>query len=246
MRWMVAAALGAMIVTVAAATHAEPADDGAVVYSSPESTEALQPAQRTALSYLWRRQCRVGSLSQVERESVQAARGHVLRALSDPAVQRLVGRKGDWVVETADGWRRRPGDGLEALRLLVSAGSPLHVGVFSYGQTEGNPCRTPLADGATNAYTMLGASAILLFRPYLSEASAAVRAGHPEGLARTLVHETLHVLGYTHPDGPLEIGGVVYNNTVPVYLACVVEAWPDLQAAARVCGRARDEPDPAY
>jgi hypothetical protein len=213
-----------------------------LVFHSPQSVEALSPDEEVALEYLWRRECRVGSLSATERRAVAAAASRISLVLADPRVRDLVANKRDWIVEGSAGWERRDGVGLAVLERLRGASTPARVAVFSYAETKGDPCHTPLADGETNAYTMMGAPAVLLFRPYLRRAAQAHEtAGDVKGLARTLLHESLHVLGYTHPDGPLEIGGVVYNNTVPAYFGCLADLWPDVEGAAATCHLARED-----
>ena len=211
---------------------------GAVEYRHPATAGELTRPETRAITPLLDASCLVTSLTDAQRASFDAALAHISGALNDPAVRELLRGKSDWLVESDGKWVQSSDAGRRVLRSLT-AGPPLRVSVFAYDRDAAHRCDTKLADGDTRAFTSMAESAVLLYRPYLVAARS--DADGVAELARTILHETMHVLGYTHPGGPLFIGRSRYNNTVPAYMGCVVGLYPDLQAAQRDCRLPDDE-----
>ncbi|GMV38539.1 MAG: hypothetical protein AMXMBFR64_02550 [Myxococcales bacterium] len=178
------------------------------------------PEEEAALSVLRGEGCELRGLTAAEDRVVRSAAARVTRALADPEVVDLLRSKTDWVVEEDAGWRTKAVDVPLALRWERL------IGVFVLD----GGCDVA---GGAEALTVMGTRAIVLRAPLLAP-------GQEVSLSRTLIHEALHVLGYTHPDATVDLGGVTYNNSVPVYVGCILQRWPDLVAARRDCHQPGD------
>lgn len=198
----------------------------------PDAQKPLSSREALSVRALWEAGCEVHALDRTSRDAIAKAAQRVSGALADDNVLRLINAKTNWVVENVDGsWstgNMAPGS-VEALQAVS------RVAVMSYGRGEGSPCGAPFGDDAMNAFTNIGEPVVFFWEPYLDRLEARGEAGTRE-LARTLVHELTHTLGHTHHDGEAALGSSGYSNTVPVYLGCLVERWPDEAAMAR-CGR---------
>jgi len=177
--------------------------------------------------------CDVHALDRERRDAIARAAQRVSGALSDEAVLQLIADKHDWVVETPDGgWTTVAALGDGRIEALAEAS---RVAIMSYGRGLGAPCGEPFGDDAMNAFTNIGEPVVFFWEPYLDRIAARGESGTRD-LARTLAHELTHTLGHTHHDGEAALGSSAYANTVPVYVGCLVERWPDQAAMAR-CGR---------
>jgi hypothetical protein len=101
----------------------------------------------------------------------------------------------------------------------------VQINLFMYERDGDHPCRgSELVDGHTNAFTPMPGDGdvhlLFLYEPYVV---AAMKLNAVRDVARTLIHESLHSMGYSHAG--LAVGEVAYNNTVPLYIACLVEHW---------------------
>lgn len=178
------------------------------------------PEEEAALSVLRGEGCELRGLTAAEDRVVRSAAARVTRALADPGVVDLLQSKTDWVVEEDAGWRTK------ALEVPLALRWERLIGVFVLD----GGCDVA---GSAEALTVMGTRAIVLRAPLLAP-------GQEVSLSRTVIHEALHVLGYTHPDATVDLGGVAYNNSVPVYVGCVVQRWPDLAAARKDCHQPGD------
>lgn len=190
------------------------------------------------LAFIHAHGCRALELTASERAAVTAAAAQVDDALADPAVVALIRAKTNWVVAAGDSWTRAAAIGAAVLTAWDAA-EAVRVSVIAYDAGSDGPCTGAFGDAAIHAINIAGSRAILFNHGYLERVTHAIDpiAGRHE-LARTLAHEVAHVLGYTHQDAPDAVGLDAYNNTVPAFLGCVAESWPDLAYLATECGRA--------
>ncbi|MGM0576445.1 MAG: hypothetical protein ACQEXJ_12010 [Myxococcota bacterium] len=219
-----------------AALPAAAADLGPVAYHSPEATADLTPTEREELAWLWQADCRVLSLSSAQRQVLDGAVEHVRSVLADRRLQAMIRAKEDWRLADGDAWTVDAAAGQRVLELLDAATSDRRVGIFTYERTPEHPCDLPVANGDIHAYTVDTQPVILFHRAYLQRQVHAedLDAGRRR-LARTLLHETLHVLGFRHPGTVDARAGATYASTVPVWLGCAVEHWPDAEYVRSAC-----------
>ena len=177
--------------------------------------------------------CHVGPLSGARLRLFSEALELARAALADPTFSQVVGDKRDWRVGGATGWSIDPEAGGRLLERIGSSAENTVVAVLGYGRDATHRCATPLGDEGIHAYARLG-EGVLVFREDYLDALVGAEDG-PRRLAATLFHELVHALGGEHPNAIEDIGGVVYQNTVPVYLGCVVRAWPDADGARERC-----------
>ncbi|MEZ4265798.1 MAG: hypothetical protein R3F39_05425 [Myxococcota bacterium] len=189
----------------------------------PASTALSSPPLAGEVAWVARRGCRLAPADPTERARLEDAAALASRALDSPEFARHVLEPRDWVRRSADAWVRDPAAGSEALVQLVTSRRQVAVLVLDDGH--GDTCRALSALDGLRAYAPEGADVVVFQRTYLrSEASA-------RELAATLVHETLHVLGFSHPVGALDHGDPAYRRSVPVRLAALLLA-ADLAAGA--------------
>ena len=55
-------------------------------------------------------------------------------------------------------------------------------------------------------------------------------------LARTIIHEAMHAIGFDHPFKPWS---QPYVNAPPAYIGCLIQQWPNKRAMATGCGHAK-------
>lgn len=198
----------------------------------PDGQQPLTGREAHSVRALWGAGCEVRSLDRAGRDAIAKAAQRVAGALADERLLAMIDAKTNWMVEASDGsWsiaelERGHVDGLAAAA---------RVSVLSYARGSGSPCGAPFGEGAMNAFTNIGEPVVFFWEPYLDRQVARGDLGVRE-LARTLAHELTHTLGHTHHDGEEALGSSAYANTVPVYVGCLVERWPDEVAMAR-CGR---------
>ena len=198
----------------------------------PDGHRPLSNREARSVRALWDAGCEVHALDGDARDAIARAAQRVSGALADETVLRLIAEKQDWVVENADGSWSTTALANAPVEELARAS---RVAVMSYGRGEGSPCGEPFGADAMNAFTNIGEPVVFFWEPYLARLAARGEVGTRE-LARTLVHELTHTLGHTHHDGEAALGSSGYANTVPVYLGCLIERWPDEGAMGR-CGR---------
>lgn|GEM_PF-6703820 len=163
------------------------------------------------------RGCRVMPIRRARHALLRRAIAHANHVLTDRRFRRRVRR-----------WRSTAKADALLRRLLRT---PITVYVTAFRRDATHPCRTRLVDGHTNAFVpavkpgrtsrthLLFVSRDYLDKQYFApDPQKGVR-----NLARTLIHETLHIMGYSHA-GQIPFSAR-YNRSVPVYLGCVVMNW---------------------
>jgi len=178
---------------------------------TPSATKQREHFRRTL-------KCKVVPIRGTQRALVRRAIAHANRVVNGPAFRALIIEHAKWVAST-DTART-------ILHNLTYRQLTVHVSAFR--RDKQHPCKTHFADGHTNAFVpdvRLGklskARLLFLSERYLQEQYLAPRPRRGvRKLARTLVHEALHVMGYSHA-GQVPFSGR-YNRTVPVYLGCLV------------------------
>ncbi|MFO0749155.1 MAG: hypothetical protein U1F43_26355 [Myxococcota bacterium] len=173
------------------------------------------------------------TLSPRAREAIEAAFADVQRAFADPRVQALLAAKRDWVVAADGAWARDAGVGPAWVAALTTV-RPL-ASLVSYGQV-GSAEASAIVDPGMRAFVLAGSRVIALHQSFLDAALDADAAVGARMLARTLTHELAHVLGYDHPDGLDAVASEAYADSVPVFVGCIAQLYPDLDAVRRACG----------
>ncbi len=164
--------------------------------------------------------CKITEIRGAQRVFLARAVRFANTVLTSDAFGETLSRKNNWrkAYHTSD----------EILTQLRVPHDAFTIYVTAYKRDEKHPCRTSMADGDTNAFVsdvvpgrvsksrLLFLSSDYVARMWQSPAPTfAIRA-----LAKTLVHEALHVRGYSHAG--LKTFSIPYNNTVPVYVGCMV------------------------
>lgn len=140
---------------------------------------------------------------------------HADSAIKSPAFSEMVKARTTWQLTTDSGAQI-----MERLRW-----TGVQINVVMYARDGDHPCRDKeVIDGHTNAFTPMPDSSdvhlLFLYEPYFL---AAMKGNDVREMARTIVHESLHSMGYSHAG--VEVGSERYNNTVPLYLGCMIEHW---------------------
>lgn len=181
-------------------------------FPAPAAIAAAPLASEAA--WVARRGCRLAAADPAERTRLEAAAALASLALDSPAFARRVLEPRDWVRRGADSWVRDPSAGSDALIRLVT--SRRRVAVLVLDDGSGDTCRALSEVNGLRAYAPEGSDAVVFQRTYLRSSASA------RELAATLVHETLHVLGFSHPAGALDHGDPAYQRSVPVRLASLL------------------------
>jgi hypothetical protein len=165
--------------------------------------------------------CNVVSAYHNKRAFLVRAIRYANAVLRNPDFARMLGKKRYWA-KTRHRSKRITADLLR---------KPFTVYVTTFRRDRQHPCRSRLADGHTNAFVPdvrrgRGSPSRLLFISYdylakQYQAPSPIRG--VRNLAKTLIHEALHARGYSHAG--LKAFGKAYNNTVPVYIGCLVMNW---------------------
>ncbi|MCB9728207.1 MAG: hypothetical protein H6744_09805 [Deltaproteobacteria bacterium] len=183
---------------------------GAAALEFPEPTALTEPSLSDEASWVARRGCRLVPLDADERARVGEAAALAARVVSSPAFARSVSGRQDWVLRRAARWVRSAEAGREALRLLTA--SERRIAVLAVDDGAEGTCETLLEHAALHAYTPEGADVVVVQRSYLRDRAI-------EAVAATLLHEVMHVLGFAHPVGALDLDQPAYRRSVPVLLA---------------------------
>lgn len=194
------------------------------LYFTFDALNEASPAEKARRDkYFYQYKCKVTGLVGPEEELFKKAISHIDWVLMHPNFQTILGRKKFWMGTKAKSDR--------VLYQLRHKNDRVIVNLF--GQNEDYPCKTDKASGHTNAFASPPGTAeriLFIFEDYLQEQMYA-----PEPikgirtLARTIIHESLHTLGYSHFNPQTHrtypLGSVAYNNTVPVYVGCLTMNW---------------------
>lgn len=164
---------------------------------------------------LRRQRCEVRKLDDAEAAFFRRSTAYAAGVLSSPELGAMM--------EERTRWELTPDSGAQIMARLRGSGA--EISVFVVDRDAGHPCQAEeLVDGSTHAFTPMSAEGqphlLFLYEGYLASAMKSVDV---RGLARTLVHEALHSLGYSHAGLPL--GSARYSGSVPVYVGCAVEHW---------------------
>ncbi len=180
--------------------------------------------------------CKVVPIRRDRRRFVDKAIAHARSVLNDKLFQMIVYYRRMWV-GTTHGSR-------QILRNLTKRQLTVHVTAFR--RDARHPCKTHFADGHTNAFVpdvrrgkRSKTRLLFLSERYVDEQYFAPEPGKGvRNLARTLIHEALHIMGYSHA-GEVAFSKR-YNRTVPVYMGCMVMNWGKLTRswANKNCHRA--------
>lgn len=163
--------------------------------------------------YFHRKRCRVVGIYGRDAAFFRQAALHTHRVFRDPFFRLLLLQKRDWQL--------MKGKTRGLVRILTQKRAKIIANTFR--RDAEFPCQTDGLDDHTNAFAPLDAHILFLSKSYLRSLQANGLIGVRQ-LARTIVHESLHTFGYSHRR--LIPGSVAYNNTVPVFVACMVMHWP--------------------
>lgn len=180
----------------------------------PATAALASPPWVGEAAWVARRGCRLVAADPTERTRLEAAAALASLALDSPEFARHVLTPRDWVRRSADAWVRDPAAGSEALIRLVTGRRQVAVLVLDDGH--GDTCHALSEIDGVRAYAPEDSDAVVFQRTYLRGPASA------RELAATLVHETLHVLGFSHPTGALDHGDPAYRRSVPVRLADLI------------------------
>jgi hypothetical protein len=229
----------------------------APVAASPSSVSGITYHLADALSSLsWSGVKQIRTYNQVDHcliwepitfneAALQKALAHVEKTVRDPQFQAFIKAKRDWTVQKGEP---------DPAHIFTLLAQPRQVSLFLYERNEEHHCKGPNftdGDGNTDAFTPLGPdkNSIFVFAPYLDQTRAQkdIEMG-VRYLAKTIIHETLHVLGYLHQKADWSAS---YDSTVPVYVGCATMHWSsdskDQQWVRNNCGKAhRDQKDARY
>lgn len=187
---------------------------GALAFWYAEDS-ADQGAGDRHLDDLRRRRCAIRKLDEEQAEFFQKSTAYAESVLASPELGALM--------RDRTSWELTPHTGAQIMEKLRGRGAEINV--FLVDWDDEHPCwARELVDGRTNAFTPMSREAtphlLFLYEPYLD---GSMERNDVRGLARTLVHEALHALGYSHEG--LEVGSARYNASVPAYVGCVIEHW---------------------
>lgn len=213
-------ALGALLFTPTHADAQERASARGWNWYHGTDTMKLDASEKTLLARYLNKKCLVQKMASPKRAFFADAVRHINSVLGDPKFVSMVKAKRDWFDSRDSG-----------AKILSAAMRGETVNVFIYEREDGYPCSgTDVADGHTNAFTpRVGADMLFVYDPYLEKQ---MRERDHRELARTVIHEGMHALGYSHN---AKVGTKQYNNSVPVYVGCLVERWGT--SAVNNCGK---------
>ena len=187
---------------------------GAVAWWYGNDTAAVDLAEKP-LSQLLDKKCALRKMGAEKSAFFVRVAAEADRIIKSPAFASRVKAKRDWQL-TSD-------SGAQIMERLRWTG--VQVNVFMYARDADHPCEVKdLIDGHTNAFTPMTGDGdvhlLFLYEPYFA---AAMKLNDVPEVARTIVHESLHSMGYSHAG--TEVGSERYNNTVPLYIGCMIEHW---------------------
>jgi hypothetical protein len=187
---------------------------GAVVWWYGNDTIERRVRERP-LTWLLDQKCAVRQMGVTKSAFFVRVAARVDRALRHPAFAAILKARAAFPLT--------PDSGAQIMDRLRWTGVPIDV--FMYERDGTHPCHdSELVDGHTNAFTPMPSASeahlLFLYEPYVV---AAMKEGALAELGRTIVHEALHSLGYSH--ARLEVGSEAYNSSVPLYVGCMIEHW---------------------
>jgi hypothetical protein len=177
----------------------------------PDAAELASAPLADEAAWVGRHGCRLRTPDAAERARLKAAAALASNALDSPGFARRVLAARDWVRRDAGTWVRDAAAGSDALIRLVTSRRRVHLLVLDDGR--GHACTALGEVEGVRAYAPHDADIVVFQRTYVRDAPTT------RELAATLLHETLHVLGFTHPAGALDHSDPAYQRSVPVRLA---------------------------
>jgi len=186
---------------------------GSITFSF-DSIRTATAAQRAAKRYYFhKKRCRVVGLYGKTARTFRRVVARLDQVIRSRAFGQVLGAKKrfglthDTATVLLDKLRRRP------VRVVAN----------TFERTTNFPCPANYANGHTNAFARRGVTLLLIHRPYLKRHTRS-GSGGLQKLARIIIHETLHTLGYSHRG--LKAWSQPYMNTVAPFVGCVVEHFP--------------------
>lgn len=175
----------------------------------------LNEREKKILAKYLRKGCSVKKMSSAKRAFFARAAAHIDAALKSQSFAEILKAKTSFV--------KSDDTGAAVLAKLVQTGNKINV--FTYERDAEHPCHgEDKANGHTHAFAPVvggGDTALLfIYDPYLEKEKA---QNEVRELARTVIHESLHTLGYSHAG--ITPWSAQYLNTVPAYVGCVVQHW---------------------
>lgn len=204
-----------------------------VRFRHPRSKSYRAAHEKAQYKELHAAKCYVYSMKGSLRTFFDNTARRLWATLRQPAFQRMIREKRNWVMPRGtrlwNGCRKSPG----ACALDYLLGSRRLITTVAFDRRPRYPCRSSYAEGHTNAFAPIRKPILVFSSDYLK---ARWRGRGQSELVRTLVHETLHTAGFSHRG--LRAGSVQYNNTVPAYIGCMMQHWPNVRWIRANCHRA--------
>ncbi len=186
---------------------------GRLWFSFDSIRGAGKKERKYKIFYFHRKRCRVVGIYGPDAAFFRRATLHAHRVFRDPFFRLLLLQKRDWQL--------MKGKTRDLVRILTQKRTKIIVNTFR--RDAEFPCHTDGLDDHTNAFAPTNAHILFLSKQYMRSLRVNGLIGIRQ-LARTIIHESLHTFGYSHRR--LIPGSVSYNNTVPVFVACMVMHWP--------------------
>ncbi len=174
------------------------------------SIQANAAVRRVKTKYFHRKRCRVVGLYGRSAQKFRSAAARINRVISSRGFSNAMHMHHRYYRR----WERYNGSTKKILYHIQRR--RWKVVVNSFARTRKYPCRADVANGHTNAFANLGVGFLLISKNYLNRANV-------RDLARTVIHEAMHTLGYSHRGLPA--WRKRYNNTVPPFVGCLVKYW---------------------
>ncbi|MCB9643908.1 MAG: hypothetical protein H6728_12605 [Myxococcales bacterium] len=193
---------------------------GALWFSFDSIRNAGTKERKYKIYYFHQKKCHVVGFYGLHAEVFRKAVKHLHRVLRDPFFRLLVLQKRDW--------QMMKGRSRTLVRKLLYKRTKIIANTFH--RKANFPCQTNGLDEHTNAFAPLNVRILFISKSYLTEQHRRGRLG-VRILAKTILHETLHTLGYSHRR--LIAGSVSYNNTVPVFIGCMAMNWPPRRGSSK-------------
>jgi hypothetical protein len=190
---------------------------GAITFSFNSLTNTTADVRKAKVRYFHQQRCRVVGIYNQNAVFFRQAAAHIHSVITSRSFANAMHLKSKYYPR----WERTNHNTATILGNLVKR--PRRIVVNTFERTPQFPCPGDAANGHTNGFAQLNVGILFLFRNYLITKRQQGASGLRE-LARTIIHEALHTMGYSHRQ--LSPGSQGYNNTVPVYVACLVQHWP--------------------
>lgn len=212
---------------------------GALTWYHGSKELALNHQEKKILGKYLHKKCRVMKMNASKRAFFARAVAHINAVLTSPSFAEILRAKARFV--------KSNDTGAVVLEKLLKTGN--RINVFTYERDAGHPCNgEDKVNGHTNAFAPVvggtDTALLFIFDPYLEKQKS---ERDVRELARTVIHESLHTMGYSHAG--VAPWSAQYLNTVPAYVGCVVQHWSASPASIAWikanCHKASQEQAPA-